>query len=93
MEHLSTMGASFYSVKNPNILPVTNGLNNEQLMQTAYRKPNDMSTISAQISNDFGKIPFLRGGEPKRRSKMSKSMGRQNVFSMTGQLNMNKTMI
>ena len=31
-EHLSTMGASFYSVKNPNILPVTNGLNNEQLV-------------------------------------------------------------
>lgn len=47
MEHLSTMGASYYSVKNPNVLPVTNGLNNEQLMQSAYRKPHDMSMVSA----------------------------------------------
>ena len=93
MEHLSTMGASFYSVKNPNVLPVTNGLNNEQLMQSAYRKPHDMSTISAQISNDFGKIPFLREREGRRKSKMSKSVGRANVFSMTGQLNMNRAMV
>jgi hypothetical protein len=87
------MGASFYSVKNPNVLPVTNGLNNEQLMQTAYRKPQDMSTISAQISNDFGKIPFLRERGGRRKSKMSKSVGRANIFSMTGQLNMNKAMV
>ena len=36
-EHLSTMGASFYSVKNPNVLPVTNGLNDSQLSQNNYR--------------------------------------------------------
>ena len=52
-----------------------------------------MSTISAQISNDFGKIPFLRAADRKRKSKFSKSLGRQNIFSMTGQLNMNKTMV
>lgn len=73
MEHLSTMGASFYSVKNPNLLPVTNGLNNEQLVQSAYRKPNDMSMASAQISNDFGKIPFLREPDRKKKFRYAKS--------------------
>jgi hypothetical protein len=87
------MGASFYSVKNPNILPVTNGLNTEQLIQSAYRKPRDMSNVSAQISNDFGKIPFLRDPDRRKKSRYAKSYGRKNIFSMTGQLNMNKGMM
>jgi len=45
-EHLSTMGASFYSVKNPNVLPVTNGLNDSQLSQNNYRRPHDMNQVS-----------------------------------------------
>lgn len=30
--HLSTFGTTFYQVKNPTVLPVTNGLNDEQLV-------------------------------------------------------------
>jgi hypothetical protein len=55
-----------------------------------------MSTISAQISNDFGRIPYLReGGLMRKRPRYGKSMapGGNNIFSMTGQLNMKKNMV
>ena len=65
---LSSLGASIYQIKNPHILPVTTGLNDEQLSQSSLRRPRDMNKKAGELSLDYGQIPFLRS-PPKKKAK------------------------
>ena len=54
------MGASFYSMKNPNILPVTTGLSNQQLMNRGATRPKMLAVKGGESSLNYGQIPGLR---------------------------------
>ncbi len=47
-----------------------------------------MNQVSAQLSVDYGQIPFLRTPDRKK-IRYSKSVARKNVFSMAGNMKMN----
>lgn len=63
--------ASTFSKKNQLLLPVTNGLSNNQLFQRASVKPKLLAPKGGQLSNDFGCIPDLRS-PPVKVKRMSK---------------------
>ena len=69
---LSSLGASVYQLKNPHILPVTTGLNDEQLSQSCLRRPRDMNKKAGESSLDYGQIPFLRSPLKKKAKSMNK---------------------
>ena len=58
-----------YDKKNSLVVPITNGMNNEQLFNSAYRRPRDLSRKGAELSVDYGQIPFLRTPNPKSNGK------------------------
>lgn len=43
-----------YDKKNSLVVPITNGMNNEQLFNSAYRRPRDLSRKGAELSVDYG---------------------------------------
>ena len=48
------------SDKKINSIPVTTGMNNEQLYDMKLIKPKHLAPKAGQISHDYGQIPFLR---------------------------------
>ena len=67
-----------HDMNNNIVVPITNGMSNEQLFNRLNRKPRDLSRKGAELSVDYGQIPFLRTGDRKRRNhRRAKTMIRE----------------
>jgi hypothetical protein len=48
-------------------IPITNGMNDDQLFQAGYRRPKNFDKKAGELSVDYGQIPFLR--EPAKKGR------------------------
>ena len=67
-----------HDLNNNIVVPITNGMSNEQLFNKLNRKPKDLSRKGAELSVDYGQIPFLRSGDRRnKKHRRARTMTRQ----------------